>query len=71
MQVENALCADCGGCVGSCHVDCITILDRTLTIGAQCDECNVCVLICPTGALTAEAPLRDWRDASRRPKALP
>lgn len=61
VQVEQALCADCGGCVGACHVNCITILDKHLTIGAQCDECNVCVLVCPTGALTSETPLRDWR----------
>lgn len=92
VRVEQALCADCGGCVGACHVNCITIVDappeafavgagslkgegsgasepqrargaphRLLTIGAACDECNVCVLLCPTGALGAEVPLKDWR----------
>jgi NAD-dependent dihydropyrimidine dehydrogenase PreA subunit len=73
VRVDDALCADCGGCVGACHVNCITIAEplaaegargaqgRVLTLGATCDECNVCVLLCPTGALTAEAPLRDWR----------
>lgn len=75
VHVDQALCADCGGCVGACHVDCITIVEapgapspprgaftpapaRFLTIGATCDECNVCVLLCPTGALTSEVPLR-------------
>jgi NAD-dependent dihydropyrimidine dehydrogenase PreA subunit len=66
VHVDDALCADCGGCVGACHVNCITILEpagapraaRVLTIGATCDECNVCVLACPTGALTATVPLR-------------
>ncbi|MCA1814458.1 MAG: hypothetical protein LC624_10995 [Halobacteriales archaeon] len=62
VHVEQALCADCGGCVGACHVDCITIVDRFLAIGAACDACNVCVLLCPTGALTSSTgPLRDWR----------
>lgn len=61
VQLDNALCADCGGCVGACHVNCITIVDRVLAIGAQCDECNVCVLLCPTGALASETPLREWR----------
>jgi len=77
VHVDNALCADCGGCVGACHVNCITIAEappqavgggpgpRFLSIGATCDECNVCVLLCPTGALTAEAPLRDWRRRRR------
>lgn len=71
VQVEQALCADCGGCVGACHVDCIRIERAggigepgrvTLTLGASCDECNVCVLLCPTGALTSSTgPVRDWR----------
>lgn len=70
VKVEHALCADCGGCVGACHVNCITIhrplgapppAQVELVIGAQCDECNVCVLACPTGALTSETPLKDWR----------
>jgi ferredoxin len=54
--------------VGACHVNTITILGQglgqppRLTVGAACDECNVCVLVCPTGALTSSTgPLPDWR----------
>lgn len=42
-------------------MNCITIVDKQLAIGAACDECNVCVLLCPTGALQATLPLKDWR----------
>lgn len=47
--------------MGACHVNCITIVDKHLEVGAGCDECNVCVLLCPTGALTSEGPLKEWR----------
>jgi len=51
---------DCGACLGSCHVSALSLLRGVVSVDARCDECNVCVRICPVGAITT-APAANGR----------
>lgn len=46
------VCMDCGGCVGICPHDSIDLFRGLIQIRASCTECDLCVRLCPVGALT-------------------
>lgn len=49
-HIEN-LCLLCGGCVGACPKNAIT-LHSSLEIDEElCDECSICVIFCPVDAI--------------------
>ncbi|MBT4870683.1 MAG: 4Fe-4S binding protein [Candidatus Diapherotrites archaeon] len=48
-------CLYCGGCVGVCPVQAITLKDTRLIIDPKkCINCGACVSICPVGANKVE-----------------
>ncbi|MDD3083942.1 MAG: 4Fe-4S binding protein [Candidatus ainarchaeum sp.] len=54
MTVENDpdKCVYCGGCVGVCPVQAITLKDTKIIIDKnKCINCGACVSICPVGAM--------------------
>jgi ferredoxin len=50
--VNNQICLHCGACVGSCPTNSI-FLHETSTIEflPTCTECELCVVVCPVGAI--------------------
>lgn len=55
MLVDESRCLYCGGCVGVCPVDALTLLEITLQVDEEkCTKCGICVKFCPVGALSLE-----------------
>jgi NAD-dependent dihydropyrimidine dehydrogenase PreA subunit len=51
VEVDEYKCLHCGGCVGLCPVNALTLRGTRLEIGDECIECGICVKFCPVGAL--------------------
>ncbi len=48
-------CVYCGGCVGVCPVQALTLKDTRIIIDkSKCINCGACVSICPVGAMRIE-----------------
>ncbi|MBI2076808.1 MAG: 4Fe-4S binding protein [Euryarchaeota archaeon] len=55
--IHQALCAQCGGCVGVCPEDALTLRFKELRLDqARCTECNLCVALCPVDAIDPVKP---------------
>ena len=54
IQVDLHKCIYCGGCVGVCPVDAMSLDGTRIVINDKCIDCNLCVKFCPVGALEAE-----------------
>jgi digeranylgeranylglycerophospholipid reductase len=51
-RVDRESCCSCGGCVGVCPADALTLEESDLRVDARrCDACGICVQFCPVGAL--------------------
>lgn len=53
-MIENnpKICCYCGGCVGVCPVNAITLDETRIIIdNEKCIDCMACVLICPVMAM--------------------
>ena len=70
VRVDDLRCAACGGCVGLCPSDALTLDEMHLRVAADaCTECGLCVAACPMGALSltstpaiSQRPLRAQYD---------
>jgi len=51
VTVDQNRCLHCGGCVGLCPADAVTMYELRLEISDACTECSICVRFCPVGAL--------------------
>ncbi len=51
VVVDPERCAYCGGCVGVCPVEALTLAETRLLVNEECIECGDCVEACPVGAL--------------------
>lgn len=54
MAIKNIpeKCCYCGGCVGVCPVNCITLKETRIEIdNEKCINCQACVRICPVEAM--------------------
>lgn len=54
--IHQEQCAQCGGCVGVCPVDALTLRFGELLLGPSCTECNLCVALCPVDAIDPVKP---------------
>ena len=70
MNVDYLICLHCGACAGSCPTNSI-FLHETATIEflPSCTECELCLLVCPVGAIAAfpRQPLPSDLTRSLRP----
>jgi Na+-translocating ferredoxin:NAD+ oxidoreductase subunit B len=49
--IDPASCADCGTCIGRCHVDAVRSVDGVSVVDRErCIGCGVCVTGCPSDA---------------------
>ena len=49
---DHELCIHCGGCVGVCPADAITLEENKIIIDKdKCTNCSSCVLMCPVKAM--------------------
>ncbi len=54
MVAKNipSVCLSCGGCVGVCPQDAISLKDMKIVIDKEkCNNCGACVRFCPVGAM--------------------
>ena len=52
---DKSKCLYCGGCSGACPENVITVLEDSLEIDLKnCTKCNICVKVCPAGAMVKE-----------------
>jgi formate hydrogenlyase subunit 6/NADH:ubiquinone oxidoreductase subunit I len=51
VSVNWRKCLFCGGCVGLCPVNAITMYETRIVITDACIDCGICVKFCPVGAL--------------------
>ncbi|MBD3262005.1 MAG: ferredoxin [Candidatus Altiarchaeales archaeon] len=55
MRINPSICCVCGGCVGVCPANALTLHDNFLVCDQKkCVECGLCVSFCPVGALKVE-----------------
>lgn len=51
MKIDSKMCCYCGGCVGVCPVDALTLNGTRLVVAEKCNDCGICIKFCPVGAL--------------------
>lgn len=51
VSVIKQKCLYCGGCVGLCPTDALTLEETYLVISDACIDCGICISFCPVGAL--------------------
>lgn len=44
-------CVKCGGCVGICPVNALTLKEGKIKCSKDCIDCGACINLCPAGAL--------------------
>ena len=55
IRINRERCLHCGGCVGLCPVDALTMYGERLEVSEACTECGICVRFCPVEALEGPA----------------
>lgn len=54
-RVNKDICIHCGGCVGICPVDAISLEEVAIKVDPKrCIDCGICVKTCPVKALRIE-----------------
>jgi len=51
VKVDKQKCLYCGGCVGLCPANALTLMETSLVISDACINCGICIKFCPVGAL--------------------
>lgn len=51
IRINWECCLHCGGCVGLCPVDALTLYGVRLEVSEACTDCGICVRFCPVEAL--------------------
>ncbi|RLF63685.1 MAG: ferredoxin [Thermoplasmata archaeon] len=51
IKINRERCMYCGGCVGVCPTNALTLNETMLTVSEACNDCGICVKFCPVEAL--------------------
>lgn len=53
IQIKEACCTGCGGCVETCPAGAMSLTHGVATVDhTMCTQCQACIDACPTGAIT-------------------
>lgn len=55
-EVREEACLDCGGCLGICPHEALSLFEGRIRVLDTCTECDLCVRLCPVDALVSVAP---------------
>ena len=51
ISISRDRCLYCGGCVGICPRDALTLYETALEVDDRCNGCSLCAMFCPVRAL--------------------
>ncbi len=51
IKTDPELCLRCGGCVGVCPQDALSLSENGISCSEKCTSCRICVNFCPVGAI--------------------
>ncbi|WP_321422446.1 4Fe-4S binding protein [uncultured Methanobacterium sp.] len=54
MKIEEEKCGYCGACVAVCTQNVLELSGMKLIIHSGCEDCNLCRVVCPMGAINNE-----------------
>ena len=51
ISVDSEKCLRCGGCVGVCPKNALSLTEHGIRCSRDCVRCGICVNFCPVGAI--------------------
>ena len=69
ITIKPEVCGICGACVAICRQNALFLFNTTLQVSDRCNDCKVCVSVCPLGAIVPEWPQLRPNEARTLPVA--
>jgi MinD superfamily P-loop ATPase len=69
ITIKSEVCNICGACTAICRQNALFLFNATLQVSDRCSDCQVCVKVCPLGAIVPEQLQRRPSEARTLPVA--